>query len=328
MCKVLKIWHSQLKWNEAISCLPVLALRQSVNILPLAYLVSTFCLLLVISLSKMVPKCSAGVLSTIPKYKKDVMCLTERIHGLDALQFSLVAQSCPTLCDPMDHSMPDQLPESTQTRVHRVGDAIQPFHPLSSPSPALNLPQHQGFSNESAVLIGWPKYWSFSFSINEHPGVISFRMDWLDLLAVQGTLKSLLQHHSSKASILQRSAFFMVQLSHPYMTTGKTIALTRLTFVGEVISLLFNMLSRLVITFLPRSKRLNFMAIITICIILEPRKIKPDTVSTVSPSICHEVIGLDTMILVFWMLSFKPTFSLSPLSLSSRGSLVLLHFLP
>ena len=115
------------------------------------------------------------------------------------------------------------------------------------------------FSNESTLLMRWPKYWSFSFSIspsNEHPGLISFRMDWLDLLAVQGTLKSLLQHHGSKASILQRSAFFTVQLSHPYMTTGKTIALTRQTLVGKVISLLLNMLSRLIITFLPRSKHL------------------------------------------------------------------------
>ena len=115
------------------------------------------------------------------------------------------------------------------------------------------------FSNESALLINWPKYWSYSFSIstsNEHPGLISFRMDWLDLLSVQGTLKSLLQHHSSKASILRCSAFFIVQLSHPYMTTGKTIALTKWTFVGKVMSLLFNMLSRLVITLLPRSKRL------------------------------------------------------------------------
>ena len=124
------------------------------------------------------------------------------------------------------------------------------------------------FSNESALLIRWPKYWSFNFSIspsNEHPGLISFRMDWLDLLAVQGTLKSLLQHHSSKASILQCSAFFILQLSHPYMTTRETIALTRWTFVDKVIPLLFNMLSRLVITFLPRNKCLNFMATFTIC---------------------------------------------------------------
>ena len=153
-----------------------------------------------------------------------------------------------------------QLLDFTQTHVHRVSDAIQPSHPLLSPSPpAPNPSQHQGFSNESVLLMRWPKYWSFSFSISpssEHPGLISFRMDWLDLLAVQGTLKSLLQYHSSKASILLCSAFFAVQLSHPYMTTGKTIALTRRTFVGKVMSLLFNMLSRLVITFLPRSKRL------------------------------------------------------------------------
>ena len=178
------------------------------------------------------------------------------------VQFGSVAQSCPTLCDPMNHSRPGlpvhhQLPKSTQTHVHWVGDAIQPSHSLSSHSPpALNLSQHQGLSNES-LRIRWPKYWSFSFSIspsNEYSGLISFKMDWLDLLAVQGTLKSLLQHHTSKASILWWSAFFIVQLSHPYMTTGKTIALTRQTFVDKVMSLIFNMLSRLVITFLPRSK--------------------------------------------------------------------------
>ena len=135
----------------------------------------------------------------------------------------------------------------------------------------------------------WPKYWSFSFSIspsNEHPGLTSVRMDWLDLLAVQETVKSLLQHHSSKASILQHSAFFIVQLSHPHMTTGKTIALTRWTFVGKVMSLLFNMLSRLVITFPPRSKRLLISWLQSpSAVILEPPKIKSDTVSTVSPSI-------------------------------------------
>ena len=129
-------------------------------------------------------------------------------------------------------------------------------------------PSIRVFFNESTLHMRWPKYWSFSFSIipsKEHPGLISFRMDWLDLLAVQGTLEHLLQHHSSKASILWHSAFFTVQLSHPYMTTGKTIVLTKRTFVGKVMSLLFNMLSRLVITFLPRSKHLNFMAAITIC---------------------------------------------------------------
>ena len=135
---------------------------------------------------------------------------------------------------------------------------------------------------------------------SEYLGLISFRMDWLDLLAVQGTLKSLLQHHSSKASILPRSAFFIVQLSHPYVTTGKTIALTRQTFVGKVMSLLFNMLSRLVITFLPRSKRLLISWLQSpSAVILEPPKIKSDTVSTVSPSICHEVMGPDAMIFVF-----------------------------
>ena len=153
------------------------------------------------------------------------------------------------------------------------------------------------FSNESALHIRWPKYWSFSFNINpsnEHPGLISIRMDWLHLLAVQGTLKSLLQHHSSNASILRRSAFFTVQLSHPYMTTGKTIALTRRTFVGKVMSLLLNMLSRLVITFLPRSNHLLISWLQSpSAVILEPRKIKSATVSTVSPSICHEVMGLD-----------------------------------
>ena len=159
------------------------------------------------------------------------------------------------------------------------------------------------FSNESTHPIRWPKYWSFSFSItpsNEHPGLTSFRMHWLDLLAVQETLKSLLQHHISKASILLCSAFFIVQLSHPYKTTEKTIALTRWNLVGKVMSLLFNMLSRLVITFLPRSKCLliSWMQSPS-AVILEPRKIKSATVSTISPSICYEVMGLDAMILLF-----------------------------
>ena len=151
------------------------------------------------------------------------------------------------------------------------------------------------FSKESTLHMRWPEYLSFSFSIifsKDIPGLISFRMDWLDLLAVQGTLKSLLQHHSSKASILWRSAFFTVQLSHPYMTTGKTIALTRWTFVGKVMSLLFNMLSRLVITSLPRSKRLLISWLQSpSAVILEPPEIKSATVSTVSPSISHEVMG-------------------------------------
>ena len=274
-----------------------------------------------------------------------------------------------------------RLPGFTQTHVHWVGEAIQPSHPLSSPSPpALNLPSIRVFSNESAVCIRWPKYWSFSFNISpssKHPGLISFRMDWLDLLAVQGTHKSLLQHHSSKASILQCSAFLIVQLSHPYMTTGKTIALTRWTFANKVISLLFNMLSRfggseveastsnvgdlgsipglgrcpgegngnplqysclenpwaeepgrlqstrlqrvghnwatslsrLVITFLQRSKCLLISWLQSpSAVTLEPPKIKSATVSTLSTPIFHEMMGLDAMILFFWMLSFKPTF--------------------
>ena len=169
-----------------------------------------------------------------------------------------------------------QHPESTQTHVHCVGDAIQPSHPLSSPSsPAFIFPNIRVFSSESALHIRWPNYWSFSFNISpssEHPGLISFRMDWLDLLAVQGTLTSLLQHHSSKASILWHSAFFIVELSHPYMTTGKTIAFTRWTFVGKVMSLLLNMLSRLVITFLPRSKHLLISRLWSpSAVILEPR---------------------------------------------------------
>ena len=153
------------------------------------------------------------------------------------------------------------------------------------------FPSVRVFSNESVLCIRWPKYWSFSFSIsdfNEYSWLISFRVDWLDLLPVQGTLKSLLQHHSSKASILQCSAFFLVQLSHPYMTTGKTTALTRWTFVDKVMSLLFKMLSRLVIAFLPKSKRLLSPWLQSpSAVILEPRKTKSATVSTISPSICH-----------------------------------------
>ena len=180
-------------------------------------------------------------------------------------QFSSVTQSRQTLCDPMDCSMPSfpvhhQLTELTQILVHRVGDAIQPSHPLLSILlPPSIFPSIRVFSSESILCIRWPKYWSFSFSLspsNEYSGLISFRMDWLDLLPVQGTFTNLLQHHSSKASIFWCSAFFIVQLSHSYMTTGKTIALTKQTFVGKVMPLLFNMLSRLVIAFLPRSKHL------------------------------------------------------------------------
>ena len=179
-------------------------------------------------------------------------------------QFNSVAQLCPTLCNPMNRSIPGlpvhhKLPEFTETCLssrwcHRHLILCRPLLLLPLVPPSIRV-----FSNESALRIRWPEYWSFSFNIspsNEHPGLISFRTDWLDLLAVQGTLKSLLQHHSSKASILWSSAFFTVQVSHPYITTGKTIALTRQNFVGKVMSLLFNMLPRLVITFLLRSKHL------------------------------------------------------------------------
>ena len=186
-------------------------------------------------------------------------------------------------------------------------ESVMPSSHLILGHPLLLLPpippSIRVFSNESTLRMRWPKYWSFSFRIspsNEHPRLVSFRMDWLDLLAVQGTLKSLLQHHSSKASILKHSAFFTVQLSHPYMTTGKTIALARQIFVGKVISLLFNMLSRLVIIFLPRSKCLLISWLQSpSAVILEPRKIKSDTVSTVSPFISREVMGPGAMIFVF-----------------------------
>ena len=242
-----------------------------------------------------------------------------------SMQFSSVTRLCPILRDPMNCSTPGlpvhhQLPEFTQTHVHRVGDAIQPSHPLPSPSPpALNHSPYQGLFQWVSSSHQVTKVLEFQLHIspsNEHLGLISFRMDWLDLLAVQGTLKSLLQHHSSKASIFQHPAFFIVQLSHPYMTTGKTIGFTRRTFVGKVMSLLFNMLSRLVIISLPGSKRLLISWLQSpSAVILEPRKIKS---TTVSPSICHEVMGPDAMILVFWMLSFKPTFSLSSFTFIRR----------
>ena len=166
-----------------------------------------------------------------------------------------------------------------------ISSSVVPF------SSAFNFPNIRVFSSESALCIRWPNYWSFSFNIspsNERSGLISFRMDWLDLLAVQGTLKSLLQYRISKASILRHSAFFTVQLSHPYMTTGKTIAFTRWTFVDKVMSLPFHMLSKLVITFLPRSKHLFISWLQSpSAVILEPKKIKSATISTVSPSICH-----------------------------------------
>ena len=207
--------------------------------------------------------------------------------------------NCTTPGLPVHH----QLPEFTQTHIHRVSDAIQPSHPRSSPSPpAPNPSQHQSLFQWVNSSHEVAKVWSLSFSIipsKEHPGLISFRMDWLDLLGVQGTLKSLLQYHSSKASILRHSVFFTGQLTsiHDYW---KTIALTRWTLVGKVLSLLFNMLSRLVITFPPRSKRLLISWLQSpSAVILEPPQKKSDTVSTVSPSISHEVMGPDAMILVW-----------------------------
>ena len=225
-----------------------------------------------------------------------------------SVRFSSVAQSCLTFCDPMNCSTPalpvhHQLPEFTQTHAHV---SVMPSSHLILCRPLILLPiitpSIRVFSNESTLHMRWPKYWSFSFIVspsNEHPGLISFRVDQLDLLAVQGTLKSLFQHHSSKASIFQCSDFFTVQLSNPYMTTGKTIALTRQTFVGKVMSLLFNMLSKLVITFLPRSKCLLILWLQSLsAVILEPRKMKSGTVSTVSPSLSNEVMEPDAMILV------------------------------
>ena len=231
------------------------------------------------------------------------------MQKVTSVQSSAVAQLCLTLCNPMNCSTPGLLSITNSRSLLKLMsiESVMPSSHLILCRPLLLLPPMppsiRVFSNESTLRIRWPKYWSFSFSIspsNKHPGLISFRMDCLDLLAVQGTLKSLLQHHSSKASIFRRSAFFTVQLSHPYMTTGKTMALTRRTFVGKVMSLLFNMLSRLVIIFLSRSKRLLFTWLQSpSAVIWEPGKIKSATVFTVSPSICHEVIGPDAMILVF-----------------------------
>ena len=219
--------------------------------------------------------------------------------------------------------------ELAQTLVHWVHDAMQPSHPLSSHSPPVfNL--SRVFSNESVLHIRWPKYWSFSLSVSpssEYSGLISFMIDWFDLLAVQGTLKNLLQHHNSKASILWCSAFFMVQLSHPYMTTGKTIALTIRIFFGKVMSLLFNMLSILVIAFLPRSKHLLISWLQSpSAMILEPKKIVchcfhcfPIYMSWSDGTRCHDLCFLNVVLNQLFH---------SPLSLSSRGFLVPLHFLP
>ena len=222
-----------------------------------------------------------------------------------SVKISSVVRSCPTFCDPLNAAYQVSLSVINSRSLPRLMsiESVMPSNHLILRRPLLLLPSIifpsiGVFSNESALRIRQPKDWSFSFSSsNENSGLISFRMDWLDLLAVQRTHMSLLQHHSSKASILWCSAFFTVQLSHPYMTTGKTIALTRWTFVDNVMSLLFNMLSRLVITFLPRSKCLLISWLQSpSAVILEPKKIKS---ATVSPSICHEMMGPDAMILVF-----------------------------
>ena len=250
---------------------------------------------------------------------RDITLLT-KIHLIKAMVFPVVMYGCEF--SSVQSLSCDRFLATPWTAAHQASlsitnskvsllklmsfESVMPSSHLILCRPLLLLPSiflgTRVFSNESALRIRWPKYWSFSFNIspsNEHPGLI-FRMDWLDLLAVEGTLKSLLQHHSSKASVLWCSAFFIVQLLHPYMTTGKTIALTRQTFVGKVISLLFNMLSRLVITFLPRSKHLLISwRQSPSAVIWEPKKIKSDTVSIVSPSISHEVMGPDAIILVF-----------------------------
>ena len=232
---------------------------------------------------------------------------------------------CSTPGFPVHHQLLELTPGAYSGSKLKSFESVMPSNHLILCRPLLLLPSIfpsiRVFSNESVLCIRWPKYWSFCFSVspsNEYSGLISFRIDWLDLLAVQGNLKSLLQYQSSKASILWRSDLFTVQLSHPHMTTGKTIALTRQTFVGKVMSLLFNMLSRLVITFLPMSKHLLISWLQSpSAVILEPHKINI-TVSIVFSPICHEVMGPDAMLLVFWMLSFKPTFSLSSFTFIKR----------
>ena len=238
-----------------------------------------------------------------------MVTFTQIPQTIFVVQFSSIAQSCPTLCDPMNCSTQASLSITISWSSLRLTsiESVMPSSHLILCCPLLLLspipPSIRVFSNESTLHMRWLKYQSFSFSIipsKEIPGLISFRMDWLDLPAVQGTLKSLFQHHSSKASILRPSAFFTVQLSHPYMTTGKTIALTKRTFVGKVMSLLLNILSRLVITFLPRSKRLLISWLQSpSAVILEPPKLKSDTVATASPPISYEVMGPDAMIFVF-----------------------------
>ena len=239
-----------------------------------------------------------------------------------------VAKSCPTLSAPINCSTPGFLVLYYFLEFFKfmsIESKLPPNHVILC-CPLLLFPSVfpsiRVLSNESPLHIRWPVYWSFNFSISpssECSGLISFRIDWFDLLAVWGTLKSLLQHHSSKTSILRCSAFFMVQLSHPYMSTGKTIALTIWTIVGKAISLLFNMLSRFITAVLLRSKCLLISWLQSpSSVIWGPKKIKSVSVSTFFPFICHEVMGLDAMIFIFWMVSFKPTFSLSSFTFIER----------
>ena len=233
-----------------------------------------------------------------------------------------VTQSCPTFCDPMDSSMPG-FPFLHHSPSPRVCSDSRPLswwcHPAISSSAAPFSSHLQSFPAlgsfpVSWLCIRWPKYWSFSFSIsppNEYSGLISFRIDWFDPLAVQGTVKSLLQQDNSKASILWHTAFFTVQLSHLYTTTGKNSSLTKWTSIGKLMSLLFNMLSRSVIVFLPSSKHLLISWLQSpSAVILEPKKMKSYTVSTFPPTIWREVIGLDAMIFIFWMLFYASFFTL------------------
>ena len=238
------------------------------------------------------------------------------------LLFSSVAQPGPTLCPACQASLSVT---NTRSSLKLMSiESVMPSNHLILGCPFLLLPSIfpsiKVFSNESTLRIRWPKYWSFSVSpSNEYSGLISFRIDWLDLLAVQGTFKSLLQHHSSKASAVWHSAFFMIQLSYPYMTTGKAITLTICTLVAKVVCLLFNVMSRFVIAFLPRSKCLSISWLQSpSAVILEPKKITSLAVSIVSPSICHEVMGPDAMTLVFCMLSFQSAFSLSSFTFMKR----------
>ena len=235
-----------------------------------------------------------------------------------------VAHLCPTLWDPINYTVPGfpvLLHLRSLLKLMSIELVMASSH-LILCCPLLLLPaifsSIMVFSSDSALRIRWPKYWSFSSSTSNIQGRFPL-IDWFDLLAVQGTRKSLLQHHNSKASILQCLAFFMVQLSHPYMTTGKNIALVIWNFVGKMMSLLLNMLSRFVIAFLPGHKRLLISWLQSpFIVILEPKKIKSVTVSTVAPSICHEVMGPDTMIFIFLILSSKPAFSLSSFTFIKR----------